>query len=1228
MTGLKKLFYMASQVILALALCLPQSASGQEAQAVTVAQAAAPACRLINIEGDVTVRPAGSDQWAAARRNHNLYAGDTVRTGEASRASILCRDESQIKLNENTVLILKQVAPSSRLRLGEIVPAAEAGAQSIYQVPHGEIWLRNKYENFRFELETPSVTAALRGTELNVRVRPDGATSVILLDGKICLINPQGEVCLLPGEEGRAAPGQAPTKHLLVRPLDAVQWSIYYPGIFSYRDIPFPSASEAIHTAQLPPALATLVQQGEAAYNRDDLAAAKSAAKDTLRESPDNGRALTLLGWVALQEFAPQEAQGYFSRVRQPDDMAVIGLALARYRLGNPSGAYELITQARRHVRHTWLLTAMNGYFALMVGKVDEARGLLDAAAIQRPESGLPRALLAQIELAQNRKDAARALASQALSQAPTSPLANLTMGLVDIASFDLKAAQTRLEKAMDLDRRFVEAYVYLAKIWLGSEYLDRAQRTIDRALALDSRDPDVLSLAGFVRLAFRDFDAAYKFFQQAVQASPSLGEPHLGLSIYHFRHRDYKKGLEEALTATLLDPRVSLYQTELGKALYQSRSFGKALEVYDYAKTLDPKDPTPYLYKGIALTDLNRPGEAVQEINKSIELNDNVALFKTRLALDRDRAVRNTNLARSYQQLGLQEWAFSKAVTAVKNDPTNSSAHLFLRDSFDVNGPFFDNGLFFSARESEALLYRMLAPANQNTFSSLSLKGAENLGLTFDYTPMYEMPYARLIASGGVGAWEGSKSIQDHQGWLYGGWPGAAFLAGGTYTNDSGFRDLNGNFRLYTVQGDAKWSPTVNGTFTALYEYVDQKTGDRNNLNDFSYTTDNRSTGARLGLYELGYYYQFNPQVGFLAYYAHRHYPFHVSLEPFPAFFPGAPFTQTFDREIDNVQFQQYLTWGRHSFIAGFDYFNAKVTQGFKFDPLSINFEFRPPNWSYSFYLLDYWRMTPNLVVELGVFKDFTKDVVVGFPGTLYNSLWSPRFGVNYQFRVADTQHTLRLALERHLTTHFTAQPLLVPSEIASFTWALDGYPGAEVRQAGAAWESQWNPKTFTTLRLDALRVANPYFNDNSNPVWYMWKRYQASLALNRILTQSLGLSLAVIGKRFVPDPSLQFVADFNNLQAYSEIDASLGLSYLHPQGWLAGVKTFLVQQYLKGRADNPFGLVNLRLGRELPNKRGLILFNVNNLFNRHFYYALEPRRDIEFFPARTFLFRLALYF
>ena len=1170
--------------------------------------------KLLQVEGQVTIRAAGAQEWRAAKPNQDLFPGDVVKTGYASRAAILCIDESQIKLNENTQVILKQIAASPRLQ-PEVTPVQQPPPKpaSIYEVPEGEIWLRNKNKKFRFELKTPVVNCTIRGTEFNLRVSSAGAT-VTLLEGNVCLVNPYGEVCLVPGEAGVALPGQGPSKRVLVQPADAVQWCLYYPGIFSYRDLPL--ASMATGGASAP---ASALRSAGEYYDQGRLEEAKQAAESILRQSPQDDGALTLMGWISLQQYHPEEAKTYFQRVGKPWEAAFIGLALANYRTGDPVRAYEFIRSEVQKMPQAPMLVTMAGYFALLVGKVDEARSLLEAVCRQCPEAALARSFLAQIYVVQNRTDAARREASQALALAPNSPQTQLTMGLVEIASFHLNEASRHLEKAVQVDPRFIAAYLYLAKIYLGSGYLDRAQRTIDTALRLAPREAEVLSLAGFIRLAFRDYERAKKFWEGAAAADPRLGEPRLGLAIYYFRHRDFRQGLNEMLTATLLDPRVSLFQSELGKALYQVRSFDRALEVFDYAKTLDPQDPTPHFYKGVALTDLNRPGEAIQEINKSIELNDNVALFRSRSLLNQDLALRNYNLARAYQQLGMGEWAFSKAVTAIKHDPTSSSAHLFLRDSYDVGGPFFLNaGQLFTAREAEGTLYRLLSPANQNTFSNLNLIGTENLGLTFDYTSMYEMPYARAVVSGGIGAWEGSKTIQEYQGWAYGGGPGAAFFGGGRYLNDRGFRPQNAFTREYDIQAAVKWSPSVKGTFSGVVQYIDDKTGDTNNLNDFRFVNDpNQRIGQRLMLYELGYYHRFNPDAGFLAYYTRRTIPFHLNTS-----FPGVVVDQTFDQEFDDIQFQQYLTLGKHSIILGFDYFSCNVSQRIKVAPI-FSLDFRPPFRSYSFYFLDYWRLHPDLVVELGLFKDFSKDPVLGAPGTVYNSMWSPRFGVNYQFKWGQTQQALRLALERHLTTHFISQPLLVPSEIGGFPWVIDANTGSEVRQAGVAWEAQWDPKTFTTLRLNALRMSTPDFATPTDAIQLQWKRYQAALTMNRILTPSLGLSLGVSGKRVVPDLAFQ-----PGLFDYSEIGGLVGISYLNRQGWLAGVRTLFVQQFLKDRADSPFALVNLRLGRELPNKRGLALFEVQNLFNRHFFYSIEPRRDIEFFPARRYMFRLALYF
>jgi ferric-dicitrate binding protein FerR (iron transport regulator) len=206
------------------------------------AVAASPlAGRLVDFQGEVAVAPAGSKSWQPVRVNQELFTGDAIQTGANSRAAILCVDESQLKLNENTLLVLKSVAPSARLGLAEVKPVqAGAGAevQSLYQVPQGEIWLRNNKEKFPFAIETPAVTASIRGTEFNLRVHRDGASFVTLLGGRIQLVNDFGQVTLQPGEEGMAQPGQGPTKRFIIQPADAVQWSLYYPGIFSFKDLP------------------------------------------------------------------------------------------------------------------------------------------------------------------------------------------------------------------------------------------------------------------------------------------------------------------------------------------------------------------------------------------------------------------------------------------------------------------------------------------------------------------------------------------------------------------------------------------------------------------------------------------------------------------------------------------------------------------------------------------------------------------------------------------------------------------------------------------------------------------------------------------------------------------------------------------------------------------------------------------------------------------------------
>ena len=59
----------------------------------------------------------------------------------------------------------------------------------------------------------------------------------------------------------------------------------------------------------------------------------------------------------------------------------------------------------------------------------------------------------------------------------------------------------------------------------------------------------------------------------------------------------------------------------------------------YSVAKELDPNDPTPWFYSAIAKQTTNRPVEALRDLQKAIELNDNRAVYRSRLLLDADEA-------------------------------------------------------------------------------------------------------------------------------------------------------------------------------------------------------------------------------------------------------------------------------------------------------------------------------------------------------------------------------------------------------------------------------------------------------------------------------------------------------------------------------------------------------------------------------------------------------------
>src|SRR5262249_12993347 len=159
-------------------------------------------------------------------------------------------------------------------------------------------------------------------------------------------------------------------------------------------------------------------------------------------------------------------------------------------------------------------------------------------------------------------------------------------------------------------------------------------------------------------------------------------GNAWLGLGLTKIKQGALEEGRADLHTAVTVAPLRSFLYSYHGKALDAVGQAGLAKKDLALARQLDPKDPTPCAYSAVERQPDYRYNQAVGEMEESLRLNDNRRVYRSQFLLDQDRAVRRTNLAKVYQNNGMTDFAIRDATSAVDNDYTNASAHLFLANS------------------------------------------------------------------------------------------------------------------------------------------------------------------------------------------------------------------------------------------------------------------------------------------------------------------------------------------------------------------------------------------------------------------------------------------------------------------------------------------------------------------------------------------------------------------
>ncbi|MBC8096562.1 MAG: TonB-dependent receptor, partial [Akkermansiaceae bacterium] len=535
-----------------------------------------------------------------------------------------------------------------------------------------------------------------------------------------------------------------------------------------------------------------------------------------------------------------------------PAEKSALSASLAEYRNGDllrALSAYPTGRSPASDPERIYLAALL-----LAVGHVEQSETLLGALEETEPAAPVHRlaeALRLIVDAVNLRPRSSTLNPSSRRSEAKTDQLATELL-----AESYFRQSQFQLADALESARRCVEqspdfafGWARVAELEFSFGRIKPAMVALDKSLTLAPRNAQAVALRGFLLSAQNRIREATGWFEQAIEIDGGLGNAWLGRGLCRIRKGYEHPGRFDLQVAAAMEPQRSLLRSYLGKAFSNARDAGHAEKELTVAMELDPNDPTPWLYSALLLRDLNRINESVRDLERSQELNDNRRVYRSRLLLDQDRAVRGANLARVYRDAGMTDVSVREAGRAVNADYANHSAHRFLANSYnelrDINQI---NLRHETTWFTEYLLANLLAPV-----------GAGPLSQTVS-----QQEYSKLFQRDGMGLTSATEYFS-HGEWLqsasqFGTFGNSSYAADFFHHQDNGHRP-NNDLEQFTAVVNLKQQLTPQDSVYLRLSYSDNEYGDVNQYYDQAAANPGlRSRERHDPSLLVGYHREWNP--------------------------------------------------------------------------------------------------------------------------------------------------------------------------------------------------------------------------------------------------------------------------------------------------------------------------------------------------------------------------------
>ncbi|NWF51812.1 MAG: tetratricopeptide repeat protein [Nitrospirae bacterium] len=1154
---------------------------------------------IIFTAGRVIIKLFPEENFQPALTGQKLIPGDIIKTGNLSRASILFKDSTQLKLGSNTTLIIKEVTTHKE----------KTGAMKILlSLESGEIWTRSKGLKDGLIIETPYATAAIRGTEWSLSVK-DNESRLVVLEGNIQLFNPFGSIIVSRNEQAVVFARQAPIKTFIVRPRDRIQWTYY---LSERRLLKYLKFKEGF------------LGSAEKLFNEGRFEESTDEFEDILSREPENSSALTGLGLNELIKGNIEKANEYFERAlkRRKDLLSLLGKSYVLITKNLSDEARDVLNEAKTLFPKDGLPYIFSSYLHIFLGDFIGAIYECEAGLSVVPNDLSILAFETDIYFILNKVDYAKAIIDRIIKENPFSSEGYEKLGLYHrFVTGDSEEAKKAFLRAISLNRFNDETIAELSDLLREEGYIPEALELIREALSVAPFNASHHYNYGRLLSDINRLIKAGLEFRKSHELDPTFSRAYLGEGIMLLKEGKIDEALTELSKASLFEPDLSEVHSFLAIAYYQKHAFSEALEELKRAGECDPLDSTPHQLASIIYNDLYMPANAIEEAQKVIELLPYRKASGEALFERAQTGMMSVNYGLNF--FDLPEWSLYYSQKAIFINPYSNISHIGVAKAYEKLGlvSFLQGYNEFETPYFSEILQGLILNVNSlnfsNRYNTLISKPGHYLTLESRYSAGDSEEIQSYL--------EGSGDLGSHfplTYWFY----SKAFRDNG-YLQNSKTRSLDSEIIL-------GYKPNYKDDFYLNLGYYKDKIGITPSASiSFRRYDDNQKYRDNGYWIDLGYHRRFNPVSHLIA--NLRYFKENDNIE-------NPDFKNDLSRFADSADKLQNIAFGiRHMFTL-LDYHQISYGIDYNFEKVNFGEEwtYLYPRWVerihqthisryFIFHIYDRWSVTSKIILDTGLYLSYystkadykSDDTLVGsFNSRIYDDNTfdlNPRIGITVN--IGDNG-IFRFAYQKRSTTGFLGE--LAPVGVSGLippTFDMD-FSSAEDIQWSLEYELTKKMFIKTLIGYSKLSdIVAPYHNKKAQ-LWY------SRIALNQILNRYFSFSA-----RYHYNDSMYLDGSKRKLFGVPLNSGDVRLVFIHPKEiYLSIRESYIGERYAD--SDNTIKLrgyftTDFYAQKELLKKRIFLSLAINNIFNTKYETLSHPYYWYEgALPAKgtTFSFRI----